>query len=82
MDHVDKLLLRIPQKHRRQVADALDCLHDPSCRITLRAEKLSGSASLYRTRVGKYRIFFRIDEQNKAVVKDVRLRNESTYRDI
>jgi mRNA-degrading endonuclease RelE of RelBE toxin-antitoxin system len=82
MDHVDKLLARIPQKHRLQIVETLDCLHDPTCRETLRAEKLSGSESLYRVRVGRYRIFYRVNEQNQAIVKDIRLRNESTYRDI
>ncbi len=81
MDRIDKLLAQIPQKHRRQILATLDCLSDPACRETLHAEKLSGS-SLRRVRVGQYRIFFCIDEQNYAIVRDIRLRNESTYRDI
>ncbi len=81
MDRIDKLLARIPQKHRRQVVEVLDCLCNVACRETLRAEKLSGSL-LERVRVGKYRIFFHIDEHSRAIVRDIRLRNENTYRGI
>ena len=82
MDRIDKLLTRIPKKHRRQVLDALDCLSDSACRLTLRAEKISGSNSLFKIRVGRYRIMFHIDGRNSAIVDDVRPRNESTYRRI
>lgn len=82
MDRIDKLLARIPEKHRRQILEALECLTDPACRMTLRAEKLSGSKSLFRARVGRYRIMFHIDEQNYAIVDDIRPRNERTYRRI
>ena len=82
MDHIDKLLARIPKKHRLQIVEALDCLANPACRGTLRAEKLSGSKSLYRTRVGKYRILFHINERGQAIIDDMRLRNEGTYKNL
>lgn len=82
MDRITKLLSRIPEKHRRQVFEALACLADSRCRETLRAEKLGGSRALYRVRVGKYRIIFHIDEQGFAIVDDLRPRNERTYRGV
>ena len=82
MDRIDKLLARIPKKHRRQILEGLECLSSPVCRATLRAEKLSGSRSLFRIRIGRYRIMFHVDEQNCAIVDDIRPRNEGTYRRI
>ena len=82
MDSIEKLLARIPKKHRLQVVEALECLSDLICRETLQAEKLSGSKSLYRARVGRYRILFHINDENQAIVDDIRPRNERTYRDI
>ena len=82
MDSIDKLLARILKKHRLQILEALDCLTDPSCRETLRAEKLTGSKTLYRARVGKYRIIFYINEHNQAIVTDIKPRNEGTYKNL
>ncbi len=80
MDRIDKLLSRIPEKHKLQVLATLDCLADLHCRKTLRAEKLGGSRALYRVRTGRYRIMFHIDERDRAIVDDIRPRNERTYR--
>ena len=81
MDHIAKLLRSIPPKHRAQVLDTIDCLYDVLCRKTLRVEKLAGS-DLYKVRAGQYRVSFSINDQNQAIVRFVRLRNEKTYRDI
>lgn len=81
MDDIEKLIGRIPLKHKIQVLTIIDCLLDIRCRQTLRIEKLSGSTS-YRVRSGKYRIGFEIDERDRVIVRFVRLRNEKTYRDI
>ena len=80
MDSIDKLLARIPKKHRLQLLEALECLSDPSEREVLKPEKLTGSKKLFRVRVGNYRIIFHTDERNCAIIDDIRLRNESTYR--
>lgn len=82
MDRISKLLARIPEKHKLQVLVALDCLADARCRATLMAEKLGGTQALYRVRVGKYRIIFHIDALDRAIVDEVRPRNERTYRGI
>jgi mRNA-degrading endonuclease RelE of RelBE toxin-antitoxin system len=82
MDSIDKLLVRIPKKHRLQLLEALEFLSDPSEREILKPEKLTGSKKLFRVRVGNYRIIFHTDERNCAIVDDIRLRNESTYRNL
>ena len=82
MDRIAKLLSRIPKKHRRQVLEVLECLGEVECRPTLRAEKITGSKSLFRVRAGRYRIIFHVDEYNYAIVDDIRLRNEGTYKGI
>jgi mRNA-degrading endonuclease RelE of RelBE toxin-antitoxin system len=81
MDHLEKLLRRMPPKHRAQVLEALLCLQDESCRATLRMEKLSGSDVLYRIRTGRYRIIFTM-QGNVVELFDIRLRNEGTYKNL
>lgn len=81
MDRIAKLLARVPQKHKRQILEALDCLADVICRQNLQAEKLKGPNLYSRIRVGRYRIIFYINERNEAIVDDIRPRNEGTYRD-
>lgn len=80
MERLEKLLRRVPPKHRVQILQAMYCLQDVACRSTLRPEKLSGS-SLYRIHVGRYRIIFNMTVTGIEIVR-VRLRNERTYRDI
>ena len=82
MDHIDKLLARVPKKHRLQILETLDCLIDPSCRQTLQAEKLTGGKSLYRARIGRYRIIFHINKENLVIVDKIALRNEDTYKNL
>lgn len=80
MEHLEKLLRRMPPKHRAQILEVLECLRDESCRSRLNIEKLSGSG-LFRVRAGRYRIIFTM-QGDDIVLVDIRLRNEGTYRDI
>jgi mRNA-degrading endonuclease RelE of RelBE toxin-antitoxin system len=82
MDHIDKLLSKIPPKHRLQILEALECLAQIACRVTLSPQKLAGSRSLFRIRAGRYRILFHVNERDQAIVDDIRLRSEKTYRDL
>ena len=82
MDHIAKFLARIPKKHRLQLLEALEYLIDPYERTRLQPKKIVGSRGLFRIRVGKYRIIFHTDVQNRAIVDDIRIRNESTYDDV
>jgi len=80
MNRLEKLLHRVPLKHKVQILEAIRCLLDEQCRLTLRPERLSGS-SLFKIHAGRYRIIFSMDETG-IEIRRVRLRNESTYRDI
>ena len=82
MDNISKLLARVPKKHRVQLLETLECLYDSACRQMLQVKKLMGGSSLLRVRAGQYRIIFHIDDQDRAIVDDIRPRNEGTYRDI
>ena len=75
MDDLEKLLRRIPPKHRAQILKALTCLKDER-----RPEKLSGSKN-FKIHVGRYRVIFSMEGTEVGVV-EVRLRNEKTYRNI
>jgi len=46
----------------------------------LNVKKLSGHADLYRVRVGRIRIIFRVGERGNQVVQ-VAFRDDQTYRD-
>ena len=80
MDHIEKLLRRVPPKHRAQILAALECLQNRECRAMLRIEKLSGSSSAFKIHAGRYRIIFTASGTDIEIL-DVRLRNEKTYRD-
>lgn len=80
MDDLEKLLQRVPPKHRAQILKALSCLKDEQCRPKLRPEKLFGSKN-FRIHVGRYRVIFSMEESGVGLV-EVRLRNEKTYRDM
>lgn len=47
----------------------------------LKREKLKGFRAMYRIRTGDFRIFF-FDDGDSINIKDVRRRNERTYKDI
>ena len=79
MDHIEKLLRRVPPKHRAQILAALECLQNKDCRVMLRIEKLSGS-SAFKIHAGRYRVIFVMGSAGIEIL-DVRLRNEKTYRD-
>lgn len=81
MEHLEKLLRRVPPKHRAQILSVLACLADEACREKLRPEKLSASNALFRIHVGRYRVIFAMDASRIELI-DVRLRNERTYRDV
>jgi mRNA-degrading endonuclease RelE of RelBE toxin-antitoxin system len=80
MDDIEKLLSKVPGKHRDQILLALACLYDEQCRAKLRIEKLKGHADRFRIRSGRYRIIFEMNITGIAL-RDIRLRNEKTYRD-
>lgn len=79
MDEITKLFRRII-KHDRILIEAV--LRQIFSRkfIGLDIQKLKGYTHIYRVRVGNYRIFY-YDDGHEIILKAIRRRNESTYRD-
>ena len=78
MDEIAKLLKKVKQKDRERLLACMEALQNGELNA-LKIMKLTGS-SLYRLRVGDFRIVFSIDKQQRVVIESVRLRNEKTYK--
>lgn len=61
-----KVLLALPQAYRSRIAEAIDALANDPRRPGTR--KLAGSESLYRLRVGDYRVVYEIEDERLIVV--------------
>lgn len=61
-----KMLLALPQAHRSRIAEAIEPLADDPRRPGTR--KLTGSASLYRLRVGDYRVIYEVQDEKLILV--------------
>lgn len=81
MDRIQKLFSRLSHKERLRLQSFIDgLLHSGSFRDA-HVKKLKGS-DLFRARKGKFRIIFHYDQSKDMVIDSVRIRNESTYKDI
>lgn len=79
MDEIEKLLRKAKRKDRERLLEVMQDLQKGKL-DGMHIKKLVGS-SVYRIRVGNFRILFSIDSNTKqAIVESVRLRNEKTYR--
>ena len=79
--HAERELLSLPRDVARRIAVAIDTLADeprpPGCR------KVVGADNIYRIRVGRYRIIYEVlDDEKLNVILSVRIRTETTYRDL
>jgi mRNA-degrading endonuclease RelE of RelBE toxin-antitoxin system len=77
----ERHLARLPRGMQRRVARAIDGLEVDPLRgdvIPLKGRRWQGR---YRKRVGRYRIIFSLDHDNRIVaISAILLRDESTYR--
>ncbi len=81
MDRIQKLFSRLPKKERLQLQSFIDALmHDDLFKKT-HIQKLKGG-DLFRARKGRFRIIFHHDQIRDIVVDSIKVRNESTYRDL
>lgn len=73
-----KQLIQIPSKDRKTVTEAVKSLTDwPDCQ-NVRA--LQNHRYPYRLRVGRYRVFFEVENSLKVIcIEEVKKRNERTY---
>mgnify|MGYP001577005743 CR=1 FL=1 len=76
MKDYDKVLRKANPYDRDRVEEAIENI--VSGKLT--GPKMKGSV-LHKVRVGDFRIIYRVRENNRIEVVEVRRRNEQTYRD-
>ena len=81
MDRIRKLFLRLSRKERLQLQSFIDDLMQSVSFRNTHAKKLRGS-DLFRARKGRFRIIFHYDQSGSMVIDSIKIRNESTYRDV
>lgn len=77
MDKNEKLLRKLSKKDRERIRMAVALIHTNKFEI-LDLKKLSGTSDVYRIRVGKFRIKFKIYSNHNEILEIVR-RNDNTY---
>ncbi len=81
MDAIEKLLRKVDRKERMKLEQAITRL----ARGDLRGFSVTkiAHAEFYRLRVGRFRIIFHRDmKDGGCLIDSVRLRNESTYKNL
>lgn len=77
MDKSEKLLRKLSKEDRDRIKIAIALIHTNNFEM-LDFKKLSGSSDLYRVRIGKFRIKFRIHPKYNEILEIVR-RSDNTY---
>lgn len=79
MNKIEKQLRKIPEQHRERIFMTIERLmaRDFS---GLNRQQLKGHECIFRIRVGNYRIIY-YDDGGEIILKAIRRRNETTYRD-
>lgn len=77
-ERIDKELGKIPQKYAQRVAAIIEAL--PLDPFTGDIEKIKGEKSIWRRRIGNYRIFYELNSDDKIIhVFWVERRTSKTY---
>jgi mRNA interferase RelE/StbE len=79
MNKIDKFLKKIPKKDRILIEQALKLIFKGHFQ-GLDLKKLKGYDSIFRIRIGNYRIIFFNDGEG-IILKAMKKRDESTYHD-
>lgn len=77
MGKIEKQLRKIPQKERNRILDIMDQILDRDF-SALNRKQLTGYRSLFRVRVGNYRIIY-FDDGQQIEFEGIRIKNEHTY---
>lgn len=80
MDELTKLLRKIPKRDRFLLKEVIATILRGEG-DSLHPKKLSGYNHIFRVRVGQYRIIYFWDS-SKLIIKTVRKRDESTYKNL
>lgn len=78
-DKITKFLLKLNAKQRAAVLTAMEQVRIGND-TGLKLKKLRGHDDVYRVRVGRVRIIFRQDGDNRRIL-DTNFRDDNTYRD-
>ncbi|MEX0918735.1 MAG: hypothetical protein WDZ85_02090 [Candidatus Paceibacterota bacterium] len=78
MDKIEKLFQKKSPRDREQIKAIVFLIEINDLKL-LAVKKLAGAKSLYRVRIGKYRLVF---EKSKGLnlIREIGIRNEKTYR--
>lgn len=79
MDRINKALKSIPRKYADTLADIIENIKNDKT-TGLDVKKLRGYSNIFRVRVGKYRILYKMEAKNIEIL-DISKRNENTYQD-
>ncbi len=80
MDKIEKILRKMSRKDRKQVEAIMKKILFRDF-TGVRCEKLKNYKSLFRIRIGNYRVIY-FDDGNDIELKGIKRRNETTYRDL
>jgi mRNA-degrading endonuclease RelE of RelBE toxin-antitoxin system len=78
MDKISKFIKSLTLKDRQQIIETMKKIRSGDI-SNLDIKKLHGFSSLFRIRIGKYRIICQLHRQYGFVVKEVKLRDDTTY---
>jgi mRNA-degrading endonuclease RelE of RelBE toxin-antitoxin system len=79
MDKIDKTLAKIPAKQRKLILQATAKIIANDL-TGLDVKKIKGNSSVFRIRVGQYRIVFERLNTNGNIVTLIAKRDEKTYK--
>ena len=81
MDKINKNLLKIPPKQRKQLLQTAIRIKSGDLK-GLNIKKLRGSKEFIRVRVGNYRIILKLRSDEEPVIVSIAKRDEKTYKNL
>ena len=80
-DKVTKLLSKLSQRDLKRIVDTVEKISKLDLE-GLDVKTLKGQTSIFRVRVGSFRIIFAINQLKKTEILSISRRNEKTYKDV
>lgn len=80
-DKIAKLLSRLSQKQLRQLSAVIELILNNDLE-GLDIKSLKGHKSVFRVRVGDYRIIFKVQKNQAPNIVLISKRSEKTYKDL
>ncbi|OGL72926.1 hypothetical protein A3E39_03190 [Candidatus Uhrbacteria bacterium RIFCSPHIGHO2_12_FULL_60_25] len=80
VDRINKALLKMSAKDRKQVLDILERVKSGDVSL-LDLKKLQATEHVYRVRQGSFRIIFFMSGRESIRILDIERRSDTTYQD-